>query len=124
MVCAQRDYRRVTPVLNSSSRAADGVGGRGRVLKDRISRPAPCVRRFLQQNPPNPDLPQMWLLTVRCKPNVSKWRGLVLRICIRPLHGAFVLLAITYSGKCKSELVEDSQNEVCNISTHLRHHSL
>jgi putative ABC transport system substrate-binding protein len=31
---------------------------------------------------------------VRCKPNVSKWRGLVLRICIRPLHGAFVLLAI------------------------------
>jgi hypothetical protein len=28
------------------------------------------------------------------------------------------------SGKCKSELVEDSQNEVCNISTHLRHHSL
>jgi hypothetical protein len=32
--------------------------------------------------------------TVRCKPNVKKWRGLVLRICIRPLHGAFVLLAI------------------------------
>jgi hypothetical protein len=31
---------------------------------------------------------------VRCKPNVNKWRGLVLRICIRPLHGAFVLLAI------------------------------
>ena len=31
---------------------------------------------------------------VRCKPNVSKRRGLVLRICIRPLHGAFVLLAI------------------------------
>jgi hypothetical protein len=31
---------------------------------------------------------------VRCKPNLSKWRGLVLRICIRPLHGAFVLLAI------------------------------
>jgi len=31
---------------------------------------------------------------VRCKPNVKKWRGLVLRICIRPLHGAFVLLAI------------------------------
>ena len=28
------------------------------------------------------------------------------------------------NGKCKSELVEDSQNEVCNISTHLRHHSL
>ena len=28
------------------------------------------------------------------------------------------------SGKCKSELVEESQNEVCNISTHLRHHSL
>jgi hypothetical protein len=24
----------------------------------------------------------------------EKWRGLVLRICIRPLHGAFVLLAI------------------------------
>jgi hypothetical protein len=41
-----------------------------------------------------------WCLThlygpaVRCKPNVNKWRGLVLRICIRPLHGAFVLLAI------------------------------
>ena len=31
---------------------------------------------------------------VRCKPNVNKWRGLVLRFCIRPLHGAFVLLAI------------------------------
>jgi len=33
-------------------------------------------------------------LAVRCKPDVNKWRGLVLRICIRPLHGAFVLLAI------------------------------
>jgi hypothetical protein len=31
---------------------------------------------------------------VRCKPEVNKWRGLVLRICIRPLHGAFALLAI------------------------------
>ena len=31
---------------------------------------------------------------VRCKPNLSKWRGMVLRICIRPLHRAFVLLAI------------------------------
>ena len=31
---------------------------------------------------------------VRCKPNVKKWRGLVLRICIRPLHGAVMLLAI------------------------------
>jgi hypothetical protein len=31
---------------------------------------------------------------VRCKPKVKKWRGLVLRICIRPLHGVFVLLAI------------------------------
>jgi hypothetical protein len=31
---------------------------------------------------------------VRCEPNVNKWRGLVLRICIRPLHRAFVLLAI------------------------------
>ena len=31
---------------------------------------------------------------VRCKPNVNKRRALVLRICIRPLHGAFVLLAI------------------------------
>src|ERR1700722_2246826 len=31
---------------------------------------------------------------VRCKPKVKKWRGLVLGICIRPLHGAFVLLAI------------------------------
>src|SRR6202011_5643404 len=31
---------------------------------------------------------------VRCKPNVNKWRGLVLPLCIRPLHGAFVLLAI------------------------------
>jgi hypothetical protein len=30
----------------------------------------------------------------RCKPNVNKWRGLVLRICIRPLHLALVLLAI------------------------------
>ena len=31
---------------------------------------------------------------VRCKPNLIKWRGLVLRICIRPLHGAVELLAI------------------------------
>ena len=30
---------------------------------------------------------------VRCKPDLNKWR-MVLRICIRPLHGAFVLLAI------------------------------
>ena len=41
-----------------------------------------------------PFLTQLYGPAVRCKPNVSKWRGLVLRICIRPLHGAFVLLAI------------------------------
>jgi hypothetical protein len=39
-------------------------------------------------------LTQLYGPAVRCKPNVNKWRGLVLRICIRPLHGAFVLLAI------------------------------
>src|SRR5260370_9342910 len=39
-------------------------------------------------------LTQLYGPAVRCKPNVKKWRGLVLRICIRPLHGAFVLLAI------------------------------
>jgi hypothetical protein len=38
--------------------------------------------------------PDLYGPAVRCKPNVNKWRGLVLRICIRPLHGAFVLLAI------------------------------
>jgi hypothetical protein len=32
---------------------------------------------------------------MRCKPNVKKWRGLVLRICIRsPCLERFVLLAI------------------------------
>ena len=41
-----------------------------------------------------PILTQLYGPAVRCKPNVKKWRGLVLRICIRPLHGAFVLLAI------------------------------
>ena len=30
---------------------------------------------------------------VRCKPDLNKWR-MVLRFCIRPLLGAFVLLAI------------------------------
>jgi len=39
-------------------------------------------------------LTQLYGPAVRCKPNLSKWRGLVLRICIRPLHRAFVLLAI------------------------------
>src|ERR1700759_3790815 len=39
-------------------------------------------------------LTQLYGPAVRCKPKVKKWRGLVLRICIRPLHGAFVLLAI------------------------------
>jgi hypothetical protein len=37
---------------------------------------------------------QLYGPAVRCKPNVKKWRALVLRICIRPLHEAFVLLAI------------------------------
>ena len=37
---------------------------------------------------------QVYGPAVRCKLNLIKWRGLVLRICIRPLHGAFVLLAI------------------------------
>jgi hypothetical protein len=37
---------------------------------------------------------QLYGPAVRCKPNVKKWRGLVLRICIRPLHGAVELLAI------------------------------
>ena len=31
---------------------------------------------------------------VRCKLDLTIWRGLVLRFCIRPLNGAFVLLAI------------------------------
>jgi hypothetical protein len=44
--------------------------------------------------PNAPRLTHLYGPAVRCKPNVSKWRGLVLRICIRPLHGAFVLLAI------------------------------
>jgi hypothetical protein len=39
-------------------------------------------------------LTQLYGPAVRCKPNVKKWRGLVLRICIRPLHGAVELLAI------------------------------
>ena len=38
-------------------------------------------------------LTQLYGPTVHCKPDLNKWR-LVLRICIRPLHGAFVLLAI------------------------------
>jgi hypothetical protein len=33
-------------------------------------------------------------LAVRCKLDLMIWRRLVLRICIRPLHGAFALLAI------------------------------
>jgi len=36
--------------------------------------------------------PSVW--TGRALQAESEWRGLVLRICIRPLHGAFVLLAI------------------------------
>jgi hypothetical protein len=31
---------------------------------------------------------------VRCKLDLMIWRRLVLRFCIRPLNGAFVLLAI------------------------------
>lgn len=31
---------------------------------------------------------------MRCKPKVKRMEGVVLRICIQPLHGAFVLLAI------------------------------
>ena len=34
---------------------------------------------------------------VRYKPDVNKWR-VVLRFCIRPLHGAIVLLAIMDNG--------------------------
>ena len=30
----------------------------------------------------------------RCKPKVMIWRRLVLRFCIRPIDGAFELLAI------------------------------
>ena len=44
--------------------------------------------------PKSTQMTQLYGPAVRCKPNVKKWRGLVLRICIRPLHGAFVLLAI------------------------------
>ena len=35
-----------------------------------------------------PTLTHLYGPAVRCKPNVNKWT--VLRICIRPLHGAFV----------------------------------
>jgi hypothetical protein len=50
--------------------------------------------RHAMEVPPLPLLTHLYGPAVRCKPNVKKWRGLVLRICIRPLHGAFVLLAI------------------------------
>jgi hypothetical protein len=40
-----------------------------------------------------PLLARLYGPAVRCKPDLSKWR-VVLRFCIRPLHGAFVLLAI------------------------------
>ena len=39
---------------------------------------------------------------VRCKLNLMIWRRLVLRFCIRPLNGAFVLLAIMISAHIRS----------------------
>ena len=40
-----------------------------------------------------PVLAPLYGPAVRCKLDLSKWR-VVLRFCIRPLHGAIVLLAI------------------------------
>ena len=55
------------------------------------------------------DLTQLYGPAVRCKPNVKKWRGLVLRICIRPLRGAFVLLAIMDSHDVRKLLAEEAK---------------
>ena len=41
----------------------------------------------------SPEMAHLYGPAVRCKPDLNKWR-VVLRLCIRPLHGAFVLLAI------------------------------
>src|SRR5712664_2174305 len=56
-----------------------------------------CLRRKTGSGPPTVKtvlLTHLYGPAVRCKPNVSKWRGSVLRICIRPLHRAFVLRTI------------------------------
>jgi hypothetical protein len=42
----------------------------------------------------SPDVAPLYGPAVRCKLNLMIWRRLVLRFCIRPLNGAFVLLAI------------------------------
>jgi hypothetical protein len=42
----------------------------------------------------SPVLAPLYGPAVRCKLNLMIWRRLVLRFCIRPLNGAFVLLAI------------------------------
>jgi hypothetical protein len=67
----KQTFGKPTPMSASGGRADAGRGRRGFPLLTHLYGPA-----------------------VRCKPNLSKWRGLVLRICIRPLHRAFVLLAI------------------------------
>ena len=41
-----------------------------------------------------PKLAPLYGPAVRCKLDLMIWRRLVLRFCIRPLNGAFVLLAI------------------------------
>jgi hypothetical protein len=47
-----------------------------------------CVRCM------SPDVARLNGPAVRCKLDLMIWRRLVLRFCIRPLNGAFVLLAI------------------------------
>ena len=47
-----------------------------------------CIKRE------RPKLAHLYGPAVRCKPEVMIWRLLVLRFCIRPLSGAFALLAI------------------------------
>jgi len=88
-----------------STRADIVVSRRSRVEKSGFGTFATCqphrAMSAVRGNPEDicsdrvlPTLTHLYGPAVRCKPNVNKWRGLVLRICIRPLHGAFVLLAI------------------------------
>jgi hypothetical protein len=74
-------------LVESLSRPGGNVTGMSGVNAQLGGKCAELIREMLP-------LAHLYGPAVRCKPEVMIWRLLVLRFCIRPLSGAFALLAI------------------------------
>jgi hypothetical protein len=81
--------RHLTPSCRGFTPTAERTVGPARTCLESLDRRPGIREQYLGSSrhdleaPTLPPLTQLYGPAVRCKPNVNKWRGLVLRICIR-----------------------------------------